>query len=166
MISPGEPSFVEIDGQRFYADRCYLNAMAGSGRSTADADMQLFSRSRLVAALASSEADGGLESCIFTSFSVDVPDLESEFPALFAPGSRVPTLLLHGDRQVRRSYADAPGQPYRVWKEVVQDNTNVEMPRGWQRTPFWDYSAMDARIQVGGIWFVFVIPSTTTPISI
>lgn len=66
---PDDPPFVEIDGRRFYADRCYLNAMAGRDDNNDDDDagaaanpgIQLFSRRRLVAALSSSE---GLEVCV------------------------------------------------------------------------------------------------------
>lgn len=107
---------------------------------------------------------------------MDVPDLEADFPSLFATGSggrRVPTLLLHGDRRVRRGYAEEASQeePYRLWKEVVQDTSNVEALRGWQRAPFWEYPAMDARVQVGGrgwervrvrFGLRFTIPTPTT----
>ena len=61
---PDDPPFVEIDDRRFYADRCYLNAMAGrddDDDGAANPDIQLFSRRRLVAALSSSE---GLEVCV------------------------------------------------------------------------------------------------------
>lgn len=150
MVPPAgldPPPSIEIDGRRFYADRCYLNAMAGRDDDAAPhpPDIQIFSRRRLVAAL-SSEI---LEACILTTYSVDVPDLEADFPALFGPGSDVPTLLLHGDKRVRRGYAETPEGPYKVWKEVV-DNPNVEKSRGKERTPHWEYPAMDARIQVGG----------------
>lgn len=59
----------------------------------ANGGVQLFSRGRLVASLA---AEKGLEACILTTYAVELPDLEEEFPALFSPQSRVPTLLLHG----------------------------------------------------------------------
>lgn len=154
---------VLIDGRRFYADRPYLNAMAGTAptlppASTTTADeeregepVQLFSRARLVASLAASEE--GLEACILCTYALDVPDVEEEFPALFAKGSGVPTLLLHGDRRVRRTYA-AAGSSYRVWKEVQQQNPNVEMPRGYRPQPFWAYEAMDPRIQVRGAFLI------------
>lgn len=66
----GAAPFIEIDGRRFYADRCYLNAMAGrdadpTGNDNA-AGIQLFSRPRLVATLAAAE-DEGLEACILTT---------------------------------------------------------------------------------------------------
>lgn len=143
--------FVEVDGRRFYSDRPYLNAMAGAAATPASADndddqgVQLFSRGRLVASLAASE---GLEACILMTYGVDVPDLEEEFPSLFAPQSQVPTLLLHGDKRIRRTFASEQGAPYELWKEVVQENENVEQPRGYVRERHWEYEAMDAHIQV------------------
>jgi hypothetical protein len=148
----GVPPFVEVFGRRFYADRCYLNEMVGADRrtgsidSTDDDGVQLFSRAALVASLAASGE--GLEACVLTTFSLELPDMEAELPALFGASSRVPTLLLHGDRCVRRGYAEEVGGAYRVWKEVAQENANVERPRGYQPGPFWCYEAMDGRAQV------------------
>lgn len=149
--------FIEIDGRRFYADRPYLNCMAGCcpppPSSTDEQDVQLFSRARLVASLAASAAanddDDRLEAAILTTYTVDVPDLEQELPALFGSEGQVPTLLLHGDKCVRRGYHHQAVGPYRVWKEVKQEDPNVERPRGAPpRGPFWCYEAMDRRIQV------------------
>lgn len=110
-VDDEDTPFVTIDGRRFYADRPYLNAMAGTttppddeADEEANGGVQLFSRARLVASLAAEE---GLEACILTTYAVELPDLEEEFPALFSPQSRVPTLLLHGDKRVRRRYAEA-----------------------------------------------------------
>lgn len=106
--------------------------------------MVLFSRGKLLESLA---AQGVLQAGILSTFNVDAPDVELEFPSLFT--QKIHTLLLHGDMRVRREYANkatttAPtpttnennassantpdsttaAPPYKMWKEVQQNQKN------------------------------------------
>ena len=98
-------NYIEVKGQRFYADRFYLNrtiqdnhpstqpsAERGTKHSCtcgAKSPPPLLDRSALVASL-------DLKAAILATYTVDGESVFQEFPTLFGPTATVPTLVLHG----------------------------------------------------------------------
>jgi len=104
---------VTVDGIQFCSDRFYLNHVKGvdlppttpsfTSSCTCGAEQAppLFSRERLVKSLS-------LKAAIMGSFSVDDRWLHQEFPDIFG---RIPTLVLHGDKKLKRKKTITETEP-------------------------------------------------------
>ena len=96
--------FIEVQGQRFYSDRFYLNRTISNGDNDEAFEEEppkgkctcgareappLFDRAALVASL-------DLKAAILATYTVEKDSLQQEFPSLFSEKSTVPTIVLHG----------------------------------------------------------------------
>lgn len=100
---------VTVDGIKFFSDRFYLNHVQGvdgpfSPPETASSTActcgsqqapPLFSRERLLKSLS-------LKAVILGTFTMDPRWLGNEFPEIFGPDATIPTLVLHGDKVIKR----------------------------------------------------------------
>lgn len=97
-----EAPFVEIENERFYSDRFYLNRTLYDDNTDtrnsyktctcgAKQAPPLIDLCRLVHSL-------DIEVAILGTFSFDVKYLQKRFPKLFSPNATIPTLVLHGKK--------------------------------------------------------------------